>query len=83
MQILLNGETYDYNGLTNINALLDDIGANKDHTALMLNGSVIPSDNWEDQEIKENDEVEVLVFVGGGLCKTILTLMRLSFHPDY
>ena len=66
MQILLNGETYDYNGLANINALLDDIGANKDHTALMLNGSVIPSDNWEDQEIKENDEVEVLVFVGGG-----------------
>ena len=66
MQILLNGETYDYNGETNINALLDDIGANKDHTALMLNGSVIPSDNWEDQEIKENDEVEVLVFVGGG-----------------
>ena len=66
MQILLNGETYAYNGLTNINALLDDIGANKDHTALMLNGSVIPSDNWEDQEIKENDEVEVLVFVGGG-----------------
>ena len=66
MQFLLNGETYAYNGLTNINALLDDIGANKDHTALMLNGSVIPSDNWEDQEIKENDEVEVLVFVGGG-----------------
>ena len=66
MQILLNGETYDYNGLTNINALLDDIGANKDHTALMLNGSVIPSDNWKDQEIKENDEVEVLVFVGCG-----------------
>ena len=66
MQILLNGETYDYNGLTNINALLDDIGANKDHTALMLNGSVIPSDNWEDQEIKANDEVEVLVCVGGG-----------------
>ena len=66
MQILLNGETYDYNGETNINALLDDIGANKDHTALMLNGSVIPSDNWENQEIKENDEVEVLVFVGGG-----------------
>ena len=39
MQILLNGETYDYNGLTNINAFLDDIGANKDNTALMLNGS--------------------------------------------
>ena len=66
MQILLNGETYDYNGLANINALLDDIGANKDHTALMLNGSVIPSDNWKDQKINENDEVEVLVFVGGG-----------------
>ena len=66
MQILLNGETYDYNGETNINALLDDIGANKDHTALMLNGSVIPSDNWKDQKINENDEVEVLVFVGGG-----------------
>ena len=66
MQILLNGESYDYNGLANINALLDDIGANKDHAALMLNGSVIPSDNWKNQEIKENDEIEVLVFVGGG-----------------
>lgn len=66
MQILLNGESYDYKGLANINALLDDIGANKDHAALMLNGSVIPSDNWKNQEIKENDEIEVLVFVGGG-----------------
>ena len=66
MQILLNGESYDYKGLANINALLDDIGANKDHAALMLNGLVIPSDNWKNQEIKENDEIEVLVFVGGG-----------------
>ena len=32
----------------------------------MINGNVVPKENWNDQIINENDEVEVLVFVGGG-----------------
>ncbi len=66
MQILLNGESYTYNGVATIDGLLDEVGANKDHTALMLNGSVIASEKWTKEEIKEKDEVEMLVFVGGG-----------------
>ena len=32
----------------------------------MINGNVVSKENWNDQIINENDEVEVLVFVGGG-----------------
>ena len=45
---------------------LEELGANKAHTALMVNGDVIPSEGWKNTPVKENDEIEMLVFVGGG-----------------
>lgn len=66
MDIILNGEDFKYDGVANIGALLDEVGAKKDHTALMLNGDVVPSEEWESTAINENDEIEMLVFVGGG-----------------
>jgi len=32
----------------------------------MVNGDVIPSANWKSATLKENDDIEMLVFVGGG-----------------
>ena len=66
MKITVNGETHEHRGAGTADALLEELGANKAHTALMINGSVIPSETWDTVTLKENDEVEMLVFVGGG-----------------
>jgi sulfur carrier protein len=66
MKLIVNGEPHEHKGTGSVDALLDELGANKAHTALMINGDVVPSENWTTAILKENDEVEMLVFVGGG-----------------
>ncbi len=66
MKLLVNGEAHEHQGDGSVNALLDELGATKAHTALMINGNVQPSLEWATPVLKENDEVEMLVFVGGG-----------------
>ena len=66
MKLTVNGEPHEHGGDDTVTALLEELGAKKEHTALMLNGTVVPSDQWEKASLKENDEIEMLVFVGGG-----------------
>ncbi|NLX24644.1 MAG: sulfur carrier protein ThiS [Lentisphaerae bacterium] len=66
MRLTVNGETHIHEGNGSVDALLDELGANKAHTALMVNGDVVPSGKWAETQLKENDSVEMLVFVGGG-----------------
>jgi len=66
MKLIVNGEPHEHHADGLIDSLLDELGANKAHTALMVNGDVIPSSDWATTALKENDEIEMLVFVGGG-----------------
>ena len=66
MKLTVNGEIHEHQAGGSIDALLDELGANKAHTALMVNGDVIPSALWASTVLNENDEIEMLVFVGGG-----------------
>ncbi len=66
MKLIVNGEPHEHTGNGSIAALLSELGANKAHTALMVNGDVIPATEWESSGLSENDEIEMLVFVGGG-----------------
>ncbi|VGO15800.1 Sulfur carrier protein ThiS [Pontiella desulfatans] len=66
MKLTVNGESHEHSGAGTADALLEELGATKAHTALMINGEVVPSEQWESTTLKENDEVEMLVFVGGG-----------------
>ncbi|MBN2704025.1 MAG: sulfur carrier protein ThiS [Pontiellaceae bacterium] len=66
MKLIVNGETHVHEGNGSVDDLLDELGANKAHTALMINGEVIPSEKWESTPLNENDQIEMLVFVGGG-----------------
>ena len=66
MKLIVNGEPHEHQGDGSIDALLEDLGAKKEHTALMVNGEIVPSSNWKTTTLNENDEVEMLVFVGGG-----------------
>ncbi len=66
MKLTVNGESHEHQGNGSVDELLEELGANKAHTALMINGNVIPADDWKTATLNENDEVEMLVFVGGG-----------------
>ena len=66
MKITVNGEPHEHHGNGSIDALLEELGANKAHTALMVNGNVIPAEDWTTARLNGNDEIEMLVFVGGG-----------------
>jgi sulfur carrier protein len=66
MKLTVNGESHEHRGSGTVAALLDELGAVRAHTALMVNGEVVPSSEWEHTTLKEEDEIEMLVFVGGG-----------------
>ena len=66
MNLSVNGEPHTHQGDRTADALLEELGANKEHTALMINGDVIASSDWKTATLNENDEIEMLVFVGGG-----------------
>ncbi len=66
MEIILNGDKQQIENQSTIILLLNSLKINKEHAALMINGNIIPSSNWDSHLLKENDEVEIMVFVGGG-----------------
>lgn len=66
MKLTVNGEEHEHQGDGTITALLNELGAAQAHTALMINGEVIPSEQWDATQAAENDQIEMLVFVGGG-----------------
>ena len=66
MEIILNGDKQQIENQSTILLLLNSLKINKEHAALMINGNIIPSSNWDSHLLKENDEVEIMVFVGGG-----------------
>ena len=66
MNLIVNEESLEYAGSPYVEALVEELGAQKAHTALMLNGKIVPSETWETTGLKEGDQIEMLVFVGGG-----------------
>ena len=66
MKLTLNGKPHELRSSGSITALIKELGATAAHTAIMVNGEVVPAEEWETTELNENDEVEMLVFVGGG-----------------
>jgi thiamine biosynthesis protein ThiS len=46
MFLTVNGEKYEHGGDGTIPALLTELGATPEHTALTVNGELVPSKDW-------------------------------------
>jgi len=66
MNLIVNGESHEHNGDESVPALLSELGANPEHTALTVNGDLVFSKVWKNFKLTDGDAVEVLTFVGGG-----------------
>ena len=66
MKINLNGKNHNLENNITIAKLLDNLKLDLDAIAIELNMVIIPSSEYADTIINENDNIEIVQFVGGG-----------------
>ncbi len=64
--IKINGENKLIPHQCSILELLEDYKINKDRVVIELNKTILQKINLENIFLKENDELEIITFVGGG-----------------
>ena len=70
LTLVLNGQPRlfpDLLPLTTLDILIDDLGLKGDRVAIEHNGAIVPRTAWSATSLHENDRLEVVHFVGGGL----------------
>lgn len=66
MFLTVNGEKFEHRGDGSVPALLAELGATPEHTAVTVNGDLVFPKDWKNFKFNDGDAVEVLTFVGGG-----------------
>ncbi|MHD0318729.1 sulfur carrier protein ThiS [Fusobacterium sp. THCT1E2] len=70
MNILLNGKDYSSEKISTVKELLTELerewSIELSGAVVLVNDEIVKKDRWEDTEISENAEIEVLSFVSGG-----------------
>ncbi len=66
MNILLNGETKQISAGCTVHELLCQISCDPNRVAVELNLIVVPREQFSHTLLQENDQVEVVHFIGGG-----------------
>lgn len=65
MQIKVNGEPCGV-AAVNVAELVVQLGLNPRQVAIEKNRVIVPRSTYENEPIREGDEVEIVQFIGGG-----------------
>jgi len=66
IEIQLNGKLYSLSEGVNIDSLLEKLSIPKGKVAIELNRKVLHKENYTKTVLKNNDQVEIVTFIGGG-----------------
>jgi len=69
MKITVNGETKELTPESephNLQNVLTQLGHNLYLVVVEFNGVILPRQDWEQQQIKDGDRLEIVTIVGGG-----------------
>jgi len=66
MRLIVNGDPHEHHGDGTLPVLLKELGADGDRVAVLVNGTVVRKEDRPTRRLREQDQVEVLVFAGGG-----------------
>jgi thiamine biosynthesis protein ThiS len=66
VEILLNGEKRIIPAGSNLEDLVSHLGLRRDQVAIEVNREIVKKERWDQFDIAENDEIEIVHFVGGG-----------------
>jgi thiamine biosynthesis protein ThiS len=69
MNLIINGEDRQFDSALTISALLERLGMKADRVAIELNRELVPRARWTGTQLADDDKLEIVHFVGGGLCK--------------
>ena len=67
MKLRINGEMRDFASPLSLADLVGQLGMKQDRVAIELNRNIAPRDQWNETQLAEGDELEIVHFVGGGL----------------
>ncbi|MCO6512798.1 MAG: sulfur carrier protein ThiS [Aridibacter famidurans] len=66
MNIVVNGELKEVPAGLSLQRLMDHLEMPTERVAVELNLDVVPKAKWPEVDVKEEDKVEIIHFVGGG-----------------
>lgn len=67
MQVYVNGESRELSGMPSLAELITQLELPAMRIAVELNREVVRRNDWSGTMLNENDRIEVVHFVGGGL----------------
>ncbi len=66
MELLINGETKQFEGPLTVEGLLRDIGLDPAKVAVERNLEIVPKSTYEGAALTDGDKLEIVHFIGGG-----------------
>lgn len=66
MEIVLNGQKRPVREGTTLAGLLETLGLPRDRLAVERNREIVRRESWEAVELRPDDRLEIVQFVGGG-----------------
>ncbi len=67
MQLTINGELREIKNSQNLAELVKELEIEAPNFAMALNQQVVPRSKYDSTSIQENDQVEIVHAVGGGI----------------
>tara|TARA_B100001123_G_C15088093_1_gene938477 strand:- start:651 stop:854 length:204 start_codon:yes stop_codon:yes gene_type:complete len=67
LELTINGEKRKINESQNLADLVKELDIQAPNFAMALNQQVVPRSKYESTVIKENDQIEIVHAVGGGI----------------
>ena len=67
MELTFNGEKREIMKSQNLSDLVKELDIQAPHFAMALNQQVVPKSKYNSTVIKENDQIEIVHAVGGGI----------------
>ena len=67
MNLIINGEDRQFDSELTISALLERLGMKPDRVAVELNRELISRERWTGTQLADDDKLEIVHFVGGGI----------------
>lgn len=65
MKLIINNEIH-YLDVTTIEDVIDHFSLERDRAVILLNDEVLKDNKWSITKLNDNDQLELLEFVGGG-----------------
>jgi len=67
VELTINGEKREIKEIQNLTDLVKELDIQAPNFAMALNQQVVPRSKYDSTTIKENDQVEIVHAVGGGI----------------